>query len=139
MTITEALKFAFIGFNLTDESNGFSFHRLIAERKVFLSTKKLEYSGRVKIDETNKEVIFSDKLSETGSGLTFGTDSDIGPSIGFSTTTYNSGINGKSGTIEEQSTLFGKDYNFTFKFEDIRLKVTRVCVNEGYKFTYSIF
>jgi len=132
MAILDSLKAIFKDYVVKDESYGFSFNKLIAERKVFLSTKKLECSGKVKIDETKKEVVFTEMLKESGSGLSM----DSG--FGFSATSYSSGMNGRSGTIEEQSTLFGKQYKFTFNYAETRKQVEEVCGKEGYKFNYSI-
>lgn len=128
MPIIEDLKATLSDYSVKDEKYGVSFSKVIAERKVFLSKKKLEHSGKIKIDEQNKEVTFSDMLKESGSGLSM----DSGAS--FSTTSYSSSFGGRSGTIAEQSTLFGKSYNYTFNYEELRNKVEEICKKDGYKF-----
>ena len=139
MPIVEKLKSKLTEYTVKDEGYGISFKRIVAERKVFFSTKKLEYSGKIKIDEEKKEVVFSDMLKESGSGLSMGIDSDMSSGFGFSASTYSMGMNGRSGTIKEQSDLFGKKYSYTFKYEEVRTMVEDVCKEEGYKFNYSIF
>ena len=99
----------------------------------------MEYSGKIKINEETKEVVFSDMLKESGSGLSMGSDSDMSSGFGFSASTYSMGGNGRSGTIEEQSTLFGKTYSYTFEYEEVRTMVEELCKKEGYTFKYSIF
>ncbi len=133
MSIQTKLQSCLEEYNVKEEKYGFSFNKLIAERKVFLSKKKLEYSGKVKIDEEAKEVVFSDMLKESGSGLSM----DSG--VGFSATTYSSGLQGRSGDIAEQSKLFGKKYEYSFNYEELREKVKGISTEEGYTFKYSIF
>ena len=139
MSILDTFKSTLSEYIVKDEKYGLSFKRVIAERKVFFSTKKLEYSGKIKIDEEKKEVVFSDMLKESGSGLSMGGDSDMSSGFGFSASTYSSGMNGRSGTIEEQSTLFGKKFNYTFNYAELRNKVEDICKQEGFAYKYSIF
>ncbi len=133
MSIQTKLQACLEEYNVKEEKYGLSFNKVIAERKVFLSKKKLEYSGKVKIDDEKKEIVFSDMLKESGSGLSM----DSG--VGFSTTTYSSSLKGRSGNIAEQSKLFGKKYEYSFNYEEIREKIERVSTEEGYAFKYSIF
>jgi len=139
MALVESFKAALWEYTVKDEKYGISFSKVIAERKAFLSKKKLEYSGKIKINEETKEVVFSDMLKESGSGLSMGSDSDMSSGFGFSASTYSMGGNGRSGTIEEQSTLFGKTYSYTFEYEEVRTMVEELCKKEGYTFKYSIF
>ncbi|PIY17199.1 ribonucleoside-triphosphate reductase [Candidatus Dojkabacteria bacterium CG_4_9_14_3_um_filter_150_Dojkabacteria_WS6_41_13] len=139
MALVESFKAALGEYTVKDEKYGISFSKVIAERKAFLSKKKLEYSGKIKINEETKEVVFSDMLKESGSGLSMGSDSDMSSGFGFSASTYSMGGNGRSGTIEEQSTLFGKTYSYTFEYEEVRTMVEELCKKEGYTFKYSIF
>lgn len=139
MALLETLKASLGEFTVKDEKYGISFSKVIAERKVFLSKKKLEYSGKIKIDEEKKTVVFSDMLKESGSGLSMGSDSGMSSGFGFSASSYSIGLNGRSGTIEEQSTLFGKKYSYTFKYAEVRTMVEDLSKKEGYVFSYSIF
>jgi hypothetical protein len=116
-----------------------NFSTIIAERKAFLSTKKLTYSMRMRIDDTAKVVHFSEMLIENGSGISAGTDFDSGSSgFGFKTESYNTFGGSRKGSIEEQSTLFGKEYSYRFNYQDIRQKVQEISQNFGYSFDYQI-
>ena len=139
MAIIEIFKASLAEYLVKDESYGISFKKLVAERKTFLSTKKLEYSGKIKVDDVKKEVVFSDMLKESGNGLSMGGGSDMSSGFGFSASTYSSGLNGRSGTIQEQSELFGKKYTYTFKYDELRTLIEEIAKKEGYIFRYSIF
>jgi hypothetical protein len=112
------------------------FSTVIAERKSFLSKKKLTYALKIRIDDAGKVVKFSEMLTEASSGLSSGSDMDSG--FGFKTETYNTFGGAPKGTIEEQSTLFGKDYSYTFNYAEIRQKVQAAVENAGYQFAYQI-
>jgi hypothetical protein len=112
------------------------FSAVIAERKVFLSKKKLAYSLKMRVDDTAKTVKFSEMLMEAGSGFTSGGDLDSG--FGVKTESYNTFSGARSGTIQEQSTQFGKDYSYTFDYADIRNKVQAITEQAGYKFEYQV-
>lgn len=114
---------------------------VIAERKAFLSKKKLTYSMRLKPDETARVVHFSEMLTETGSGLSSGGDVDGGMStgFGFKTESYNTFKGGeRQGTIEEQSSLFGKDYTYQFDYATIRDEIKALVEKAGFRFDYQI-
>jgi hypothetical protein len=113
----------------------------IAERKAFLSKKKLTYSAKVKIDEDAKTVHFSEMLIEAGSGLgSGGNDFDGGMStgFGFKTESYNTMSGAREGTIEEQSNLFGKNFDYKFDYKKIRAGIESIAERAGYKFEYQI-
>jgi len=116
------------------------FSATIAERKAFLSKKKLNYTAKMRIDENTKVVKFSEMLIEAGSGLSSGGGLDDGMStgFGFKTESYNTFKGARQGTIEEQSTLFGKDYSYNFDFKEARLKVKDIVEKAGYQFEYQI-
>ena len=115
------------------------FSTTIAERKAFLSKKKLTYSLKLKIDEDAKAVKFSEMLTEAGSGLSTGGDFDSGSTgFGFKTESYNTFGGTRQGTIEEQSNLFGKNYSYQFDFKVIRLMVQSIVEKAGYTFAYQI-
>ena len=71
----------------------------VAERKSFLSKKKLAYIAKYRIDEAKKEVRFTEMFKESGSGFSSGEDAGFG----FKKETYKTGFGGNEGTIEEQS------------------------------------
>jgi len=111
---------------------------LLAERKVFLSKKKLIYSAKAKINDTEKIVDFSELLKETGLGLSSGGDMEMSPGFGFKKETYNTFGGARKGTIEEQSKLFGKNYAYKFDYASVRNKVEETVQKNGYKFIYKI-
>ena len=49
---------------------------VIAERKAFLSKKKLTYKSKVRVNDEKKEVTFFEMLSESNSGLSAGSGFD---------------------------------------------------------------
>lgn len=116
------------------------FKAVIAERKAFLSKKKLTYIAKMRFIEAEKLVKFTEMLVEAGSGLSTGGDFDSGMSsgFGFKTETYNTLKGPREGNIEEQSTLFGKDYSYTFDYKDIRSKIESIAKNAGFQFAYQI-
>lgn len=116
------------------------FSTTIAERKAFLSTKKLTYALKLRIDDAVRSVKFSEMLIESGSGFSSGGDFDSGSSTGFGikTESYNTFGGARKGTIEEQSKLFGKDYSYRFNFSEIRSNVQDAAVKAGYQFEYQI-
>lgn len=116
------------------------FSATIAERKAFLSKKKLTYTMRVKIDEAAKVVKFSEMLMESESGLSTGSDFDSGLSTGFGvkTESYNTFKGALQGSIVEQSNLFGKEYTYQFDFKELRSKVKEAVEQAGYKFEYQV-
>jgi hypothetical protein len=112
----------------------------LAERKAFLSKKKLTYTSKMRIDENAKVVKFSEMLIEAGSGFSSGGDLDNGMTTGFGikTESYNTFGGARKGTIAEQSTLFGKDYSYQFDYKEARLKVKDIVEKAGYHFEYQI-
>jgi hypothetical protein len=109
----------------------------VAERKSFLSKKKLTYVAKYRIDEEKKEVRFTEMLKESGSGFSSGGD-DMEAGFGFKKETYKTGFGGSGGTIEEQSTLFGKKYSYTFDYGKIRKGVEEKARSAGYGFKYQV-
>jgi len=124
----------------TEKKGLWEFSVVIAERKVFLSKKKITYSMKFRIDDVLKTVKFSEMLAEAGSGLSTGGDfdSDMSSGFGFKKETYNTFGGTRQGSIEEQSALFGKDFTYQFRYEEIREKVQTTVQNSGYHFAYQI-
>lgn len=124
------------------EKNGvWEFSSVIAERKAFLSTKKLTYSAKMKIDDDAKSVTFSEMLIEAGSGLTSGGggfDDGMSTGFGFKTESYNTMSGAREGNIEEQSNLFGKKFEYKFNYKEIRSKVEETAKSSGFEFKYQI-
>ena len=114
---------------------------IVAERKSFLNKQKLSYRCRIKIDDNRKVLIFFEILSEVGSGISSGGyDGDSGMSSGFGfrveKTSYKSG--GREGTIEEQSILFGKKYDYSFDYKKIREDIKATAEKLGYGFEITL-
>ena len=126
--------------NWNEKKGVWDFSATIAERKAFLSKKKLTYAAKMRIDDSAKVVKFSEMLIEAGSGLSSGSGFDGGMSTGFGvkTESYNTFSGARQGTIEEQSNLFGKEYSYTFDFKVLRSIVKGVVEKAGYKFEYQI-
>jgi hypothetical protein len=106
----------------------------VAERKAFLSSQKLQYCAKFRVIDDQKMVRFTEMLKETGSGVSSGGDFDSSPGFGFKTETYKTGGAGREGTLEEQSTIFGKKYEYRFDFKTVRKKIEELAVAEGYQF-----
>ncbi len=111
---------------------------VVAERKSFLSKRKLVYTAKYRIDEDKGEVRFTEMLKESGSGLSGGGDFDSSPGFGFKKETYKTGAGGREGVIEEQSSLFGKHYSYTFDYKTIRAAIEKKAREAGFAFKYQI-
>jgi hypothetical protein len=105
---------------------------LVAERKAFLSSQKLVYLAKFRIHDDEKRIRYFEMLKESGSGVSTGSDFDSSPGFGFKTETYKTGGSGREGTIEQQSSLFGKKYEFRFDYRSVRGKIEELAKTEGY-------
>jgi len=134
MLINEIKKFVEdIPATLKEKRGVHSVEFTVAERKVFLSKKKLTYSAKFRVDEDNKELRFTEMLKEAGSGMSAG---DSG--FGFKKESYTTGKGPREGSIEEQSTLFGAQYSYSFDFAKVRTFIESEAVKAGYTFKYQI-
>jgi hypothetical protein len=108
---------------------------VVAERKAFLTRRKLEYRAKMRIDAAARLVKFTEQLIESSSGLSSG---DSASGFGFKAEIYS--IRGKErlGSIEEQSSLFGKKYSYSFDFGQIRPRFEQLSSQAGYVFKYQI-
>jgi len=111
---------------IRQKKDRFKISIVLAERRVFLSKKRLVYKGKLRINERKKEVLFSDYLRETSIGLC----SSSG--FGFTRESFNTMKGIRKGSIEEQSRLFGKDYKYSFDFSVYRQKIEAVVRQHGY-------
>jgi hypothetical protein len=129
-----------LGGDISEKKGVHKIEILIAERKAFLSKKKLRYIARFRLDDDAKLLKFTEMLTESGSGLSSGGDFDGGMSagFGFKAETYDTTKGAREGTIEEQSTLFGKQYEYKFDYEAIRSRFENMAKAEGYEFKYQI-
>lgn len=139
--VLDDIKKVFANFNgKWNEKKGlWEFSTVIAERKAFLSKKKLTYSVKLRVDDAAKVVKFSEMLMEAGSGFSSGgLDDGMSSGFGVKTESYNTFKKAPEVTIEEQSRQFGKDYSYSFNFQETREKVRQVAEAAGYKFEYQI-
>jgi len=111
---------------------------VIAERRAFLSRKRLEYIARFRIDDGGREVRFTEMLKESGWGLSSGPGEGMAPGFGVRKEVTRTGMGGREGTIEEQSTLFGKRYEYAFDCGAIRREAEAAARAAGYRFSYRI-
>jgi hypothetical protein len=117
------------------ESKGvFELTATIAERKAFLSTQKLQYLAKFRIHDDEKLIRYFEILKESGAGMSGGSDYDSSSGFGFKTESYKTGGTGREGTIEQQSILFGKKYEYRFDFKTVRTKVEELAKDGGYRF-----
>lgn len=123
--------------DLKEKKGVYTLEFTVAERKVFLSKKKLTYSAKFRIDDAKKEVRFTEMLKEASSGMSSG-DSDFGPGFGFKKETYKTGTGPREGVIEQQSELFGKQYTYTFDFKTVRTAIEAAATAAGYALKYQI-
>jgi len=140
--LTEAIRTiaAAQGLTLTEKKGVHTLERVVAERKTFLSRKKLLYRAKFRIVEEKKEVHFTELLKESGFGLSSGSvDTEMSPGFGFKKETYKTGMGPREGSIEEQSTLFGKQYTYTFDFGTVRKAVESAAQAAGYTFQWKFF
>ncbi|MEW5825905.1 MAG: hypothetical protein AB1778_03660 [Candidatus Bipolaricaulota bacterium] len=110
---------------------------VVAERKAFLSKKRLTYRAQFRIDDEKRELRFTEMLMESGSGVSAGGD-DLGPGFGFKKETHKTGAGPREGTIEEQSRLFGKEYSVSFDVAKTRAFVENAATLAGYRFAYHL-
>ena len=126
-----------ISANLKEKKGVYTLEFTVAERKVFLSKKKLTYSAKFRVDDANKEVRFTEMLKEASSGMSSG-DSEFSSGFGFKKETFKTGTGPREGIIEQQSELFGKQYTYTFDFKTVRTAIEAAATTAGYAFKYQI-
>jgi hypothetical protein len=129
------------GADLHEKKGLWELSKVIAERKGFLSKKKLTYTAKFRVDDQTKTVKFTEMLSEKSSGLSsggFDGSMDSSPGFGFKKEVYKSGAGGREGSIAEQSVLFGKEYRYDFDYREIRSRLEAAAAQAGYRFAYQI-
>lgn len=122
-----------------DKKEVFCLDCVIAERKTFLSKQKLSYIARFRVDDSSKEITFTEMLKEEKSGLGAGGTDDISPGFSFRKSSSSSGPGGLEGVVDQQSSLFGKKYNFAFDYKKVRAAVKEAAEREDYSFIYKIW
>ncbi|PIT97489.1 hypothetical protein COT77_01210 [Candidatus Berkelbacteria bacterium CG10_big_fil_rev_8_21_14_0_10_41_12] len=141
MTLLDDIKKVADGISaeVKEKGGAYTLRATIAERKAFLSRKKLSYIAKFRIVEDDKTVKFTEMLKEVGSGLSMGGNmDDMSPGFGFKKESYNTTSGTREGLIEEQSKLFGKDYSYNFDYAKVRKEIEAAAKTAGYKFAYQI-
>ena len=110
---------------------------VVAQRRAFLSHKRLIYRARLRVREDTGEVRFFEMLKEVSSGLGSGGD-ELSPGFGFRVESYRVGPQGRTSTLHEQSILFGKVYQYHFDFGAIRQAVEAETASVGYRFSLQL-
>lgn len=107
----------------------YELEQVVAERKPLLSltTDKLEYHAKFRIDSSQKVLSFTEMLEESA-GVKLGLRYNNLASLGL----------GRKRTIVEQSTLFGKKYDYKFDSKKIRSKFEEMAKSAGYEFKYQL-
>lgn len=105
---------------------------VIAERKAFLSKKKLTYKSKTKVNEEKKEITFFEMLSESNAGLSAGSGFE------FKKETYGTKGKERKGGIEEMSKLFGKSYKYSFDYKKTREAIKEEAQKAGYSFSVKL-
>lgn len=123
---------------ISEKKGVYAIEAVIAQRKAFMSTKTLTYRATFRIDDAAKQLTFSEMLKESGAGLSTGGDMDMSPGFGFKTETYNTMSGARQGTIQEQSNLFGKKYQYKFDYQKIRAEIEAKAKEAGYSFQYKV-
>jgi hypothetical protein len=103
---------------------------VVAERKAFLSKRTVTYKCKLRVDDGARSVTFWEMLMEKGSGVSGG--GDMAPGFGFKKETYSTKSKEISGTIEEASRLFGKDFEFNWDYAVVRRVVGGAAAAAGY-------
>ena len=128
-----------IGAEMKEKKGIHELSFIIAERKAFLTKKKLQFIAKFRIDEEAKEIKLTEMLKESGSGFSSGgLDDGVTSGFGFKKEVYKTGTGGREGTIEEQSRLFGKDYSYQFDYQEIRKRIEKLANSSGFTFKYQI-
>lgn len=124
---------------LSEKIGLWTFEAVIAERKSFLANKKLVYRFKFRIDDEKSELRYTEMLKESGVGISSGSDSEGTAGFGFKVERYSTGLGKpRQGTIEEQSNLFGKQYNYVFDFSTFRERIITIAKAYGYAPIYHL-
>jgi hypothetical protein len=89
-----------------------------AETKSRLSSRKISYHCRVRVDEGARTMLFFEILKEKGAGISAG--DEMGPGFSFKKETYGTAGKERSGSLEESSQLIGKGYSLSFDYGAVR-------------------
>jgi hypothetical protein len=111
---------------------------VLAEKKTFLSKKKVEYQAKYRVDDGEQVVRFFEMLKESGSGMSGGGPDDVGGGFNFKKETFKTGGGGREGTLEAQGNMLGQTYSFRFDYARTRTAVEGIAAHHGYRFEYQL-
>lgn len=118
----------------TQKDGSLTLEYVVAERKGFLSSKKVTYRCRVRADDSGRSVKMFEMLKESGFGISGGSD-ELGPGVSFrKEVTQLKGLE-QEGYIDEHARLLGAQYKCQFDFAKVRNVVKQVAANAGYAFS----
>lgn len=123
---------------VSEKKGLFTAKYVVAKRKAFLSKKELVYIAKYRIDEGKREVLFTEMFKESGYGFSGGGGFGSSPGFGFKKEIYRTWGGAREGVIEEQSSLFGKQYSYIFDFKAIRRAIEKKSQQAGFAFRYQI-
>ncbi len=121
-----------VGGEISERGGEIELTKVLAERRVLLSRRRLVYRARLRVDEGKREVHLSESLTEVGSGLA----ADGG--AGFKVETYRTGRGPREGDLAERSRLFGKVYATTFDHGAVRSAIEGIARQHGYTVCYRV-
>ena len=121
-----------LDIDLRHKGSHYTLEKVLSERKVFLSKRKLTYAARIEVDEPAHTIMLSEQLKEVGSGVGGG-DAGLSPGFGFKKETYRTDRTTRQGTIEEQSRLLGSRYDYHFDYATIRTRIEVIAHETGYR------
>jgi hypothetical protein len=104
--------------------------KVLAERKTFISRKKLEYRAEFAIDDQQKELRFTESLKESGRGMDAG--------VGVQSESYNTLSGARKGSFEDHSRQLGKHYDASVDYGAIREAIKGLTEAAGYSFSYLV-
>lgn len=125
-----------VGLTVQQSPQQLTLERVVAERKAFLSSARLEYRATISLDDARRTARITELLKESGAGLTSGggDDGDFGSTsgFGFQKSTYNTRTDGIAESIEEQAATLGARYAPGFPYRDVKPMLARICAAIGY-------
>ncbi|HPK53921.1 MAG TPA: hypothetical protein PK114_05625 [Smithellaceae bacterium] len=140
MGLPEEIKQVFAAHqaNISEKNGLVTVEYVVAERKFFLARKKLTYIAKYRIDESKRELRFTEMLKESACGFVGGWESGVSSGFSFKKESYSTWNGAREGTIEEQSSFFGKTYRYRFDFKEIRGTIEKKARDAGFSFHYQI-
>lgn len=115
------------------------FEATIGEKRVNLTTNKLVYTAKIKIDDSAKKAEFYETLEEDESGPS--TEANLGTFSGEAQSQPNldAFAGAKEGAIEERSAYYSKEYQFKFDYKEVSTEVEKIVKGYGYSFEHRLF